>query len=164
MTILAYSMTETIKNDNVATVVIPKKSMIALEGESMDDGIFVAVKVLTRSIAGGGDFNISKLYQQACEEVALIRNAEERMSDISCIVHPFGVSNGPLTSEMCRVFRMQDGEEGIGITMRYEAGGSLENLIHNPRRTGEPLSTNEKVRILYEIAKGLAELHAAGIS
>lgn len=98
----------------------PKDTRQLEDGVDNNEAILVAVKVLTRSLAGSNeDFNISTLYQQACEEVSLIRQAEDRMIDTSRIVHSFGVAKGPLTPEMCRVFRIQEGEEGIGIVMRY---------------------------------------------
>jgi hypothetical protein len=54
----------------------------------------VAVKVMTQTVSNKVNVKISKIYKQACDEVKLIRTAEERMLDISYLVHPFGVSIG----------------------------------------------------------------------
>ena len=52
---------------------------------------------------------------------------------------------------------MKAGTEGVGIVMRYEGGGSLEDYLSKQR------SLSEKLRILEGIARGLSELHGIGI-
>ena len=96
-----------------------EKNIISSVDTAKNDEIVVAVKVFTRSLVGASDYNPTKLYQQACEEVALIRQAGERMLDSSRIIHAYGATKGPLTPEMCRVFRIQEGEDGVGVIMRY---------------------------------------------
>lgn len=132
--------------------------------ETCRDGeIVVAIKLFTRGLTGPEDLNITKLYQQACDEVNLVKSAEQRMFDTSRIVQAFGIAKGPLTAEMCRVFRVQEGEESIGILMRYEAGGALEHIVHNSSKTTLPMTGIERIRLLLEIAQGIAELHSSGI-
>lgn len=52
---------------------------------------------------------------------------------------------------------MNKGTEGVGIVMRYEGGGSLEDYLSKQR------SLSDKLRILEGIARGLSELHGLGI-
>ena len=106
-----------------------EKNLISSVDTAKNDEIVVAVKVFTRSLVGASDYNPTKLYQQACEEVALIRQAGERMLDSSRIIHAYGATKGPLTPEMCRVFRIQEGEDGVGVIMRC-VSYSVYNVYH----------------------------------
>ncbi len=74
-----------------------------------------------------------------------------------------------------QLFRFHPGDEGVGIIMRLEAGGPLSHLIYGrPNNTSNSIKLSsssvsplipifEKIRILCSIAKGLADIHEAGI-
>ena len=52
----------------------------------------------------------------------------------------------------------------IPYTYVYTGGGSLNDIIHNRDKTKLPIIPMvEKLRLLSGVARGLAELHAAGI-
>ena len=144
---------------------LSKLSTNALEDEDIANGIIVAVKILSQSVASDENMTISNIYKDACKEVKLIRSAEERMLDMSYVVHPFGISLGTLPGNLSRAFCVPPDEKCVGITMRYEAGGTLETLIHNQNNTKLQIQIplQEKIRLLSCIARGLAELHAAGV-
>ncbi|CAM6002627.1 unnamed protein product [Sphagnum balticum] len=66
--------------------------------------------------------------------------------------------SGPLLSDM---FRLHPGDEGLGIIMRYEAGGSLLALLHSP--AGHDMDTAARLRLLALSAHALADIHLAGV-
>ena len=69
------------------------------------------------------------------------------------------LSQEPLPVEFAKLLRVLPGEESIGIVMRVENGGSLGKLIHG--RNIIPIV--DKIDMLFQIARGLAELHTVGI-
>jgi serine/threonine protein kinase len=58
------------------------------------------------------------------------------------------------------MFNLPPKDEGVGIVMRYEGGGSLEALLHSDPK---PLPMIEKIRLLTLIAQAMVELHSSGI-
>jgi serine/threonine protein kinase len=126
----------------------------------------VAVKVLTRSLANvRTDAEFEKICSKAMKEVDIIRKAEERMIFKDCVIRTYGVAQGKLPVELTSLFKIRRGEDGVGIVMRLEKGGSLDTLIHGGRNDGKKkkLSFSDKIDILFQIARGVAELHAVGI-
>ena len=67
---------------------------------------------------------------------------------------------------MTSQFGIPAGEFAVGVVLRYEAGGSLELHLHGDpqsHRVKVKLHMTEKLRILSCVARGVAELHDAGI-
>lgn len=126
--------------------------------------IEVAVKVLTRSLAKArNDNEFNKVCKKAMKEVDMIRRAEERMIYKDCIIRTYGFAQGALPDDFTAVFKIPRGEEGVGIIMRLEKGGSLDEMIINSRKKIKVLSFVDKINILFQIARSVAELHAVGI-
>eukprot|EP01038_Epipyxis_sp_PR26KG_P018391 gene18391-25914_t len=109
----------------------------------------VAVKVITRSHSNrSNDDSFEKLCSQAKQEAEMCYNAEKQMINRENIVLVYGYAVGKLPERICNLLRLQQNEEGVGIVMRFEAGGTLSELIH-PKHTPQlPLSTADKLRIL----------------
>lgn len=130
--------------------------------------IEVAVKVLTKSLANvRSDAEFQKIVSKAIKEVDIIRRAEKKMIYKDCVIRTYGVTQGPLPKEVTNLFKLKAGEDGVGIIMRLEKGGSLDSLIHG---TGidalvkkKKLTFTDKINILFQCARGIAELHAVGI-
>ena len=130
--------------------------------------IEVAVKVLTKSLANvRSDAEFQKIVSKAIKEVDIIRRAEKKMIYKDCVIRTYGVTQGPLPKEITNLFKLKPGEDGVGIIMRLEKGGSLDSLIHG---TGidalvkkKKLTFVDKINILFQCARGIAELHAVGI-
>ena len=134
--------------------------------QSPDTEIDVAVKVMTKALAGvSSDEDFELLCDKAIKEVELIQVAAHRMVFTDCIVAAYGVCRGalPQSQSLNDLFQMPPGELSVGIVMRYEGGGSLENLLAVSRHTRTVIPMKEKLRLLGDIARGLAELHAVGL-
>lgn len=129
---------------------------------SIIDEVDVAVKVLTKSSSQAQtDAEYQEIIQRAINEVVLLKEAEKSIGSSENIVRAYGVAKGILPHDLTTLFNIIEDDEGVGIVMRYEGGGSLETLLHS--RRGEQLSVRQKVYILKGIARGLAELHSIGI-
>lgn len=99
----------------------------------------------------------------AYDEIEVMRRAEKSIGSADSIVKAHGLLMGPLPAPLAAVLDLQSSGvalSGVGIVMRNEAGGTLANLIYNKKK---PVTLHEKVRILGQVAKALADLHAAGI-
>ena len=59
---------------------------------------------------------------------------------------------------VCRLHDLEESEDGTFITMEYIAGESLSRRLRR-----EPMSLGDAVRVLREVAAGLAVAHAAGV-
>jgi serine/threonine protein kinase len=132
---------------------------------SMIQEVEVAVKVLTRSSSNtSSDEEYYDIINRAVGEVVLLQNAERTIGSADRIVRAYGVAKGILPRDLTTLFNILDDDEGVGIVMRYEGGGSLENLLHSRRaRQRPPLPVREKIYLLKGIAHALAELHSIGI-
>ena len=97
--------------------------------------------MLTKSLSNvKSDAEFQKICSKALKEVEIIRRAEERMIYKDCVIRTFGVAKGTLPSEVTTLFKIRQGEEGVGIIMRLEKGGSLDSLIHNPSKKKKKLT------------------------
>ena len=133
----------------------------------------VAVKVLTASAAGtlGRDYAAERgrALQEAERIVQIGRRGSPVLRDL--ILHVYGFADGLLPPDVTAKFGLRDGEQAIGIVMRLEEGGSLEMLLYSAARPAALAvdyssllsDTFSKLRVLAQIARGLAELHAAGV-
>jgi serine/threonine protein kinase len=74
------------------------------------------------------------------------------------VTEVFGFAEGPLPDELIARVRLPAGDEGFCMVMRYEAGGSLEGLLY-----GRNLGMTQKLRLLTQMARAIAELHAVGV-
>jgi hypothetical protein len=86
----------------------------------------VAVKLLTRSSASlisGMDFE--KICQRAYREVQLMTYAQAQVMRKDCMVNVYGIASGSLPASLTSLFHLETGELGVGIVMKYQAGGSL---------------------------------------
>eukprot|EP01038_Epipyxis_sp_PR26KG_P010118 gene10118-13600_t len=110
--------------------------------------VLVAVKVITRSLSHSNDDSFEKLCSQAKQEAEICYNAEKQMINKENIVLVYGYAFGKLPEGICNSFRLQQNEEGVGIVMRFEAGGTLSELIHPKHTPPLPLSAADKLRIL----------------
>ena len=141
----------------------------------------------------------SAAYPECCrafmQEAELVVALRTRMGadldasrDSFILVH--GVAMGPLPYSLAHKFGLADGEEAVGIVMRHEAGGSLEDLLHPPRppassaasaaTTPTPpasssssppppppplvlaLTMAEKLLVLSKVANALSDMHSVG--
>ena len=133
----------------------------------------VAVKVLTASVAAalGRDYAAERgrALQEAERIVQIGRRGSPVLRDL--ILHVYGFADGLLPPEITAKFKLHAGEEAIGIVMHLEEGGSLEMLLYSAARPAALAvdyssllsDTFSKLRILAQIVRGLAELHAAGV-
>jgi serine/threonine protein kinase len=119
----------------------------------------LAVKVF-RSI---GSEEYQKNLEAATRETRVAMSAENRISSAERIVRTYGLVNGPVSAGLREVLGTADGSLAVGIVMRMEGGGNLASLIRRGQGSGPPLDLSEKLRLLADIAQGLAELHLAGI-
>jgi serine/threonine protein kinase len=87
---------------------------------------------------------------------------EEKLEYKDCIVKVYGVASGKLPERLRKELNISEFVSVIGIVMRYEGGGSLQSHIYNTNRK-QPIPMIEKLRILSCVARGIAELHAAGV-
>ncbi len=75
----------------------------------------------------------------------------------------YGLVSGKLPKDICVALNIFQGLQAIGIVMRYEGGGSLGQLLSDVMKNIVKISLEEKLRLLRDITRGLAELHSVGI-
>lgn len=144
--------------------IVVKTSWHFTSVSNIDTKCEVAVKVLTRSLANiSSDDEFHHVCNKAIKEVDIIRKAEENMIYKDCIIQTYGIVKGPLPLALSSLFHVGVGEESVGIVMRLERGGSLDGLIHRSKEKMTALTLSNKINILFQIARGIAELHAVGI-
>jgi serine/threonine protein kinase len=121
----------------------------------------VAIKVFAKSaIDYTNEFNYDQIKKDAWKEANILINIWRNVENKNSIVRVYGIVEGQMPSSLTSLFHLQNDEEGVGIVMRYEPGGSLENLLHIKNI---PLNYTENIRILREISRGLFELHSIGV-
>jgi serine/threonine-protein kinase len=83
------------------------------------------------------------------------------------LIHIYGVVTGEMNhTNIAHFFHVSETCGGVGIVMKLERGGSLDVLIHgysNGNRYPKDVTLSDILHILYEIAKGLADMHEVGI-
>ena len=136
-------------------VVRAKYSPQGKKGRKID----VAVKIMTNRFVNVV-VPFETIREQAWTEANTIYRAGVSVQQSDSVVKLYGVVEGPLppTWQSKLRDRKDGGEPVIGIVMKYEAGGSLESLLHG--KTKRLLHMTEKVRLLRGIAVGLSELHS----
>lgn len=120
----------------------------------------VAVKVLKESLTNDLQAQKDQL-EIAKNEVMTIKEAEHKLANKDFILKIYGIAYGELPDFLARNLGLY-GSFAVGIVMRYEEGGTLSHLIHQ-RKHGALLPMEEKIRLLTQIARGIAELHDKGI-
>lgn len=119
-----------------------------------------AVKVFSQEF----DKDYRDVCDSALQEAGVIASATRYIFNKDGIVNLYGVALGPLTSELSSFFGLQEGTSRVGIVMRYEAGGTLHDLIHpKPQQMKYDLKLSVKLQVLLGIADTLRDLHAAGV-
>jgi serine/threonine protein kinase len=121
--------------------------------------IDVAVKIMTTSFMNEV-VNFDCIRERAWVEANIIHRAGLSVQN-DTVVKLYGVVEGPLPESWQRGLNNSKNDIVIGIVMKYEAGGSLESLLHGQHKREVHMS--EKVRILRCIANGLCELHSLPI-
>ena len=97
--------------------------------------------------------------KNAIKEVKIHLDVQNKIINKSCIVKVLGIVDGELTNDWSNTLNSR---KAVGIVMHYEQGGSLGSIIHQGE--GVQVELVNKLRILWKIALGLAELHKQGIS
>ncbi len=130
----------------------------------------VVVKVMTKSLGIARDVNAyERNLNAAIQEVSILMDAESRIVFKDCIIKVYGIASGQLSQTLCETLNVSEETSVVGIVMRHERGGSLDALIH-PKTSSSihssaalKINLKDKLRLLTAIARGLAELHTAGI-
>jgi serine/threonine protein kinase len=123
------------------------------------DGIDVAIKVMS-SIMVPTQKDYELIRATTLQEAATVKHITDKVNPDS-VVNLIGVVEGavPTAISKLRNFELKQGDETVlGIVMKYEGGGSLEDLLY---KSGRILTLDEKIRILVGIAFSIAELHGA---
>lgn len=129
------------------------------ESRRDSDGIDVAIKVMS-SIMVPTQKDYELIRSKTLQEATTVKHIADKVHPDS-IVNLIGVVEGavPTVISKLRDFELKKGDETVlGIVMKYEGGGSLENLLY---KSGRKLTLEEKLRILVGLAFSVAELHGA---
>ena len=70
-----------------------------------------------------------KLLDKTLDEVKILKAVEDKLVFKDCVLQMFGIVSGQLPPKYCRELKIAETAHTIGIVMRYEGGGSLQNLI-----------------------------------
>ena len=120
----------------------------------------VAVKIMTKQQAVFTSRNYETELLCARQEAELIVRACNKggtvLSDLTTKV--LGFTEGPVPEGLTAMFNLARGEQAFGIVMRLEEGGSLDKLLYRTDCT-TPLSFLERIRLLMQLCRGVAELH-----
>eukprot|EP01041_Mallomonas_annulata_P004499 gene4499-8950_t len=145
-------------------------TVILAEFNNKGSVVPIAIKILPRSLSYKFvDTRYEDIHQKVTAEVQMIMATSKlMMSGDKYLVKPYGIVTGPLPYLFVNTFaeegiRLPVGEEGTGVVMRLEERGSLDSYLHAPKTASPEIKITEKIRILKEIARGIAELHAIGI-
>ena len=127
----------------------------------------VAVKLMTRSAAAVADLNydeeLQRSYDEAKKTVQIRKSGGPALADL--VIEIYGFTQGPLPASLVSVESgIPVGEEGFGVIMRLEHGGSIDALLHPPPNSmvARPLELIDKLRLLVQISRAIAELHGIG--
>jgi ankyrin repeat protein/serine/threonine protein kinase len=128
------------------------------EGHVLD----VAVKIMTQTFMSEDEEKEDYQYirERALKEASIIHRAGISIQS-DTVVKLYGVVEGPLPIAWRTALKRSSSDCVIGIVMQYEAGGSLESLLHGKLK--REVNMTEKIRILRGIARGLSELHSLPI-
>ncbi|CAM6000696.1 unnamed protein product [Sphagnum balticum] len=123
--------------------------------------VTVAIKILNQTNIGDIQA-VDRLVRAATKEIQTMKSVESRITN-NCTVKVYGLVRGKLPPNISRELKYSELLDVVGIVMRFEGGGSLQSLIHNPSSRRHTLDMREKLRLLKGIARGLTELHSIGI-
>ena len=116
----------------------------------------VALKVMTRSRCAG-DYELALTF--AREEAELMYRLCVQDHLTLHVTEVFGFCEGPIPPALLKAVKLPEDDEGFCMVMRYEAGGTLDSVLHNDRT----LSMLDKLGLLCQIACSIAEIHNAGV-
>ena len=127
----------------------------------------VAVKVVSRSSAMSKGLPFDKAVDQMRNEFETLLGAWQKVTNKECIVLVRAIAEGKPHKAMVDALPgiVHENEDAVGIVMRFEGGGSLNNLLYptDPTKVQRLLSSQDKLSILKQIASGIEELHALNI-
>ena len=125
----------------------------------------VAVKLFIQSTNNFPEEEFLKMCCAAYDEIEVMRRAEKYIGSSEYIVKAHGLLMGALPPHLATKLDLRKeglALSGVGLVMRNEGGGTLAGLVYNKKKN-VIFPLHEKIRILSLIAKGLSELHSAGI-
>ena len=100
---------------------------------------------------------------RAYKEAAIMMKAKKRIKSTQHIIDAYGLIEGPLPDHITQLLHLPAGEVGVCLVLRYEAGGSLHQYIAEHSKARMHIPMREKIRVIYEISKGIHQLHSHGI-
>jgi len=128
----------------IASAFIPPSLPVVLVDRSSS-----SLTMMHNIFAGASPEAMRDAIARAVQEAEMMASIEREVVDKDAIAHVYGVAEGRLTDELARALSVLP-HECVGIVMRYEGGGTLEDLI----AAAPPLSTREKISIALEVARG----------
>ena len=121
----------------------------------------VAVKIMTPNLMQG-EVTYQCIRDRAWAEADTIHRANTLIQSDSVIkLHGVVEGSPPPSWQTVLKYSSAGAEPVIGLVLKYEAGGSLETLLHG--KVKRMIHMAEKVRILRGIALGLCDLHSLPI-
>ena len=103
-----------------------------------------------------GDYEMA--LQCAREEAELMHRLCVHDHLTAHVTEIFGFCEGPIPPDLLEKVNLPRGDVGFCIVMRYEAGGTLDDVLH-----GRTLTTLDKLGLLCQIACSIAEIHSVGV-
>ena len=100
---------------------------------------------------------------RAYKEAAIMMKAKKRIKSTQHIIDAYGLIEGLLPDHITQLLHLPAGEVGVCLVLRYEAGGSLHQYIAEHSKARMHIPMREKIRVIYEISKGIHQLHSHGI-
>jgi serine/threonine protein kinase len=124
----------------------------------------IAIKVFTKAqVVQQDDKMFETNLKMALSEVRTMMKAESRVVYKGCIVRTFGIVSGYLPSKIRQAVNVYEEMKFVGVIMRYEGGGTLHSRVHKSHLHMGPLDFTLKIKLLTDVARGIAELHTIGI-
>lgn len=116
--------------------------------------IYVAIKMIAEPVRKSGGEDFEKLYQAAIEEATLVRRAHEEIVATDLICKIYGIARGYLPEDLVKILPVTATEECVGIVMRYEVEGSLEDFLKTCKDGPTNLSMLEKLKVAGDVSRG----------
>ena len=138
-----FSWNDIVIDVNDPHIIIGEGSFgLAVKGKllSSNNDEYIVVKVIKDvSSLNETDDQDSHKNDSILKEVIAYSEIEKKIANKSCIFKIYGIVNGQLQNGVANVLNQYT---GVGIVMRYEAGGSLSSVIYNSRQVFDINSNN----------------------
>ena len=122
----------------------------------------MAVKVITPSHIADTEKAFADACAEAESEATMISTAAQGIDSQDLMVKLYGIVSGAVPSQLT-TFGVREGENHVGLVMRYEPGGTLHTLLHPDSSSPRvPLALVDQLRFMKDIAACLADLHVYG--